>query len=146
MLVLTVNATILKPLFIQMYFTVYTLSIYSRFLSNSFQFVRSTHQKARINSSQKGKGRAFFTEFKLFSMWTDTNKTNHVLREMSGHWKRSSKFVQHSSHFYSWEKFKTSYNMPTPKLKKNPTVPQMDTSRFWHQQHFITCGFFIQYI
>lgn len=66
LLVPTVDATILKPLFIKMYFTVYILSIYDRFLSSSFQFIRSTHQKARINSSQKG--RAFFTGFKLFSM------------------------------------------------------------------------------
>lgn len=66
LLLLTVDATILKPLFMQMYFTVYILSTYGRFLSSSFQFIRSTHQKARINSSQKG--RAFFTGFKLFSM------------------------------------------------------------------------------
>lgn len=66
LLVLIMDATIPNPLFIKMYFTVYISSIYGRFLSSSFQFIRSTHQKARINSSQKG--RAFFTGFKLFSM------------------------------------------------------------------------------
>lgn len=103
LLVLPVGTSVLKPLFIQLYFTVYILSIYGRLLSSSFQFIRLTHQKPRTNSSQKGK--ALFTGFKLFSMYTDTNKTNYVLRENCGHWKRSSK-VGHIWHFYSWEEFK----------------------------------------
>lgn len=62
LLVLPVGTSVLKPLFIQLYFTVYILSIYGRLPSSSFQFIRLTHQKARTNSSQKGK--ALFTGFK----------------------------------------------------------------------------------
>lgn len=49
--------------------------------SRSCQFISSTHQKARMNSSQKG--RDFFKGFKLFSLWTDRNKTNHVFKGKS---------------------------------------------------------------
>jgi len=112
-----------KPVFILMYFTVYIQKLMAL-----YQICTS---KRRTNPSLEGQH--LFTGFKPFSMWTDTNKTNHALREIFGHWRSSSQVVGHGFLFFVFcfvlvflvEKNLntiTNNSVATPKLKRKSHI------------------------